>query len=288
MAEHEADNFESCAICGRTILRGERVSEYVAPDGSRERICALCKTRAEAAGWVPAELAGTLARGPSHRRRRTLALRERLTRAAERMRPPQPPLPERPRPSAQGEPVEALGSGGAAPPRRAQNGGEERQARREPHGAQRRPQGQRARGRAAAAKPRAQRAETEAPDADAPPRRRRAPDTPQRRVGRAVEQFNASEQSRTVAGLMRSLGLPRAAVRSIAGKPARAHVTVAWELSWYRWEVELEGEERVREIGKGSEVEELAEDERRWNASVSEDGTLRLRAARRAPAGETG
>jgi hypothetical protein len=56
-----------------------------------------------------------------------------------------------------------------------------------------------------------------------------------------------------------------------------ALVTVAWELSWYQWEVVGDGQgEPVREVAKGDEVSDLAEDAQAWNAAVAEDGTLRL------------
>ena len=96
---------------------------------------------------------------------------------------------------------------------------------------------------------------------------------------RAVERFNSSDERRKVAGLIRSLGEPHAAVRP---DPSRqmALVTVAWELSWYQWEVGANGEGgSVREVAKGNEVSELAEEERSWNAAVREDGSLRLRSA---------
>jgi hypothetical protein len=57
---------------------------------------------------------------------------------------------------------------------------------------------------------------------------------------------------------------------------------VAWELSWYQWEVGANGgDESVREVAKGDEVSELDEHARRWNADVAEDGTLRLHSAGR-------
>ena len=43
----------TCAICGRTILAGERVHGFV--EGDEERpVCELCVARAERLGWRPA------------------------------------------------------------------------------------------------------------------------------------------------------------------------------------------------------------------------------------------
>jgi hypothetical protein len=96
---------------------------------------------------------------------------------------------------------------------------------------------------------------------------------------KAVERFNSSDECRKVAGLIRSLGEPQAAVRPDASRQL-ALVTVAWELSWYQWEVSCDSDgEPVREVAQGKEVSELAEDARTWNAAVAEDGTLRLRPA---------
>jgi hypothetical protein len=93
----------------------------------------------------------------------------------------------------------------------------------------------------------------------------------------AVERFNGSEERRKVAGLVRSLGEPRAAVRPDAVRQL-ALVTVAWEISWYQWEVSGDGQgEPVREVAKGDEVSELSDDAQAWNAAVAEDGKLRLR-----------
>ena len=98
---------------------------------------------------------------------------------------------------------------------------------------------------------------------------------------RAVQRFNGSEEQRKVAGLVRSLGKPRAAVRPDAGRQM-ALVTVAWEISWYQWEVSADGQgEPVREVAKGDEVSELSDDAQGWNAAVAEDGTLRLRSTTR-------
>ena len=61
MPEHEAPDFEQCAVCGRTALRGERMWDYVTAGGEPRRVCSLCKAQAEGAGWLPLELAATAA-----------------------------------------------------------------------------------------------------------------------------------------------------------------------------------------------------------------------------------
>ena len=72
------DPFPACDVCGRTILKGEQVHEYVTPQRQRIGVCVLCRSRAEASGWIPAEQWRT----PSPRTRPGApagrALRERL------------------------------------------------------------------------------------------------------------------------------------------------------------------------------------------------------------------
>jgi hypothetical protein len=95
--------------------------------------------------------------------------------------------------------------------------------------------------------------------------------------GRAVARFNSSEAGRTVTGLTRTLGVPRASVGASAGTPGEVRVTVAWELSWYQWGVDVGTELRpVFELGKGGEIAQLDAAARQWNAVVAEDGRLRL------------
>jgi hypothetical protein len=65
VTEPEASDFDACALCGRTILRGEQLFEYVTAEGQRHGVCALCRKRAESMGWMPAHLADELP--PVHR-----------------------------------------------------------------------------------------------------------------------------------------------------------------------------------------------------------------------------
>jgi hypothetical protein len=104
--------------------------------------------------------------------------------------------------------------------------------------------------------------------------RRRRVEAPSESLAHAVAVFNASDAARTVAGLNRSLGAPRASVGAAAGSPSEVRITVAWDLCWYQWAVDLANErEAVRQLGKGSEVEQLDGPARQWNASV-EGGAL--------------
>lgn len=101
----------------------------------------------------------------------------------------------------------------------------------------------------------------------------------------SVEVFNGSDASRMVAGLMRTLGEPRVSIGAAAGSSSEMRVTVAWELSWYQWGVDLDrGPRGVALLGKGGEVTELDGAARFWNAGASESGALHLgRSPRRAP-----
>ena len=195
MADHDAPEFVDCAVCGRTILRGERVFEHVTAEGQRRLVCSLCRSRAEATGWMPAHLADE----------------------------PMPPA-----------------AAPAAPAKRVPEREPPVEADPEPPAAEREPM---------------------------PVIR------DDRSLGeRALDAFNASEERRKIAGLRRSLGEPSVAVEE--GEDT-ATVTVAWELSWYRWRVEPEGGAGVIELAKGSEMEEI-DPQPDWNARADEDGRVSL------------
>jgi hypothetical protein len=54
-------------------------------------------------------------------------------------------------------------------------------------------------------------------------------------------------------------------------------IVVAWELSWYRYEVDLDDlEPAARATGQGTELEELRREDLRDNASAVESGALQL------------
>ncbi|HWB68508.1 MAG TPA: hypothetical protein VG518_00880 [Solirubrobacterales bacterium] len=95
-------------------------------------------------------------------------------------------------------------------------------------------------------------------------------DSPQVRLESALRRFNASPEARVVAGLTRALGEPLVSVGSLAGSASEVRITVAWELSWYQWGVDLHEEAHpVFEIAKGGEVDELDLPARQWNATAA-------------------
>jgi hypothetical protein len=94
---------------------------------------------------------------------------------------------------------------------------------------------------------------------------------------RAVELFNGSRHRRTVAGVARSLGDPLVAVRPSVTEGSIVSIVVGWELSWYRYEVDLADEEAgVRLVAQGAELSELEPEDQAPNAVADERGTLAL------------
>jgi hypothetical protein len=93
----------------------------------------------------------------------------------------------------------------------------------------------------------------------------------------ALVAFNASEYPRRVAGVARSLGEPVVSVRSAEHLESVVRIVVAWELSWYRYEVDLGEEPAVAEAaGQGTELSELEREEREGNALATPEGAIAL------------
>jgi hypothetical protein len=95
------------------------------------------------------------------------------------------------------------------------------------------------------------------------------------KVERALEFFNGSEHPRTIAGIARTLGPPWVAAQPDPEAPREVIVVVAWELSWYRYRIDLaDSEQPVLLLEKGEELGELGGEEQDWNGTASADGTL--------------
>lgn len=254
----------TCDVCGRTLLRGEHADVFL-HGGTRRSVCELCTGRAVHEGWIREGVDSTLARAP-----REGAARGLLTR------------------------FRARGGGAAVPSgRRAVRDA----ALDEDQGDGSEPDAPDPRERwtdddAFAAVPSEpvpspppllppERVEDPAPAdpyaaAFHEPRGVHAvPTNAELKIGRALEVFNASQHPRTVSGVARSLGAPIVSARPSLTEGSIVSVVVAWELSWYRYEIDLADEAAgVRVIGQGAELSELAPDERTPNAAADDAGEL--------------
>jgi hypothetical protein len=97
------------------------------------------------------------------------------------------------------------------------------------------------------------------------------------KMARALDLFNSSAHPRTVAGVARSLGPPIVAVRPSPTERSVVTIVVGWELSWYRFEVDLGDEAAgVRVVAQGAELSELEPVDQVANAAADEHGQLQL------------
>jgi hypothetical protein len=227
----------TCDVCGRTLLRGERAEIYVG-GGSRHSVCELCTSRAIHTGWVREGTIPDYGTGTNVDRRRSLL---------GRLRPRRQqfvPLDEEQPPAYEDEFEEPAPP--PTPPVRAEPPPRRPSTRRRP----------------VVREPRHVRA---------------VPASIEHKISSAVDLFNSSEHPRTVAGIARSLGVPEVSVLPAADLPSVVNVVVAWELCWYRYEVDLSDEvPTLRVAGQGYELDELAPEERRCNAVADDRGSLSL------------
>lgn len=229
----------TCDVCARTILKGERTEHYIGPEGQRYLVCELCGPRAEQAGWIRESAhAETPTRHRQSEPRRSLLgrLRRREADVEDEVEL------EGAAPDEYGEP------NGAGPDERV---AEEAPAR-QPEEALAREERRR------------------------DPRHVRAvPTNAEVKIERALEIFNGSEHQRTIAGLMRSLGEPQVSATPEAETPREVTIIVAWELSWYRYRIDLGDDlEQVLLQAKGDELGELEDVDPAWNATLDEAGLL--------------
>ena len=258
------NDVETCSVCGRTILGGEQTRTYLTPERERRTVCDLCRDRAERVGWVWEEIAADLP--PDGGRRRAglgSLLRGRMARRrdeepvdAEDSEPIEPSLP----------PAPAEAEVAAAEPPAAPDEHADAPVAEEPPPAP------------PALEPAIPRG---SPDPAAPGagigRRLSPAESRMARIESALERFNTSEESVMIAGLARTLGGPWVSVGAASGSPGEVRVTVAWELSWYQWGVDISDELRpVYEIGKGGELDELDAPAKQWNARMEGSGQIEL------------
>jgi hypothetical protein len=205
--------------------------------GTRRLVCNLCTARAANEGWIREGLEDTLSVHRHGRERRGGSLLRRLRERA--ARPDLQPLDENPRPyDEQDVPEPHVPEPAPPPPMRDEPAWE-------------------------------------------PPREQRRvhaiPTHADLKRSRAVELFNGSRHRRTVAGVARSLGDPLVAVRPSVTEGSIVSIVVGWELSWYRYEVDLADEEAgVRLVAQGAELSELEPEDQAPNAVADERGALAL------------
>ncbi len=188
---------KSCAVCGRTLLLGERMVAYERPEGDDARVCELCLDQADALGWIrEGSLSVPLQLQSARHAKRSGGLRGFLGGSQRRPGVPEPFTPE------------AL------------------------------------------------------------------PADPRDAVAAGLELFNESYHPRTVMGIARTLGDPRVSV--VQRSPREVVVTVAWDLSWYQFRVDMLGPQPVTLQHRGEDVGEIDSRFRDWNAQAEPDGTLAL------------
>jgi hypothetical protein len=112
----------------------------------------------------------------------------------------------------------------------------------------------------------------EAPVAPEPILRRLS--EPELAIVEAADLFNGSQHRRTVAGVAKSLGAPKASIVPLSGVSGEMVVTVAWEISWYQYRVSPDAPQPVRLAERGHDLEELEATFQDWNARLAEDGRL--------------
>jgi hypothetical protein len=223
-----------CRVCGRTLLMGERSVGFFAPNGDGPfDVCELCVPRAHRYGL-------------------------------------------RSRPSSPDE-VARVRRGGIVRRMRAALGGDTSGGREPRRRAATRPEEQPAHGSAAVAA-------TVASPGTGRRGRRRAASAAARgamplgavpvgsaAIPIALAAFNQSPHARTLAGLTRTLGAPRASVAPRSGTDREVILTVAWEIVWYQFRIMPDGIEQQR----GQYLGELQPRWQHWNCAVSTDGTVR-------------
>lgn len=90
----------------------------------------------------------------------------------------------------------------------------------------------------------------------------------------AADIFNASDYRRTVGGIAKSLGKPRASIVPLSGVSGELVVSVAWDISWYQYRVSPDSAQPVRLAERGHELGELDGKYQSWNAKIEDDGRL--------------
>ncbi|MGA2453710.1 MAG: hypothetical protein ABSG93_09345 [Solirubrobacteraceae bacterium] len=262
-----------CDVCARRLLRGEQPDVFVGA-GRRRIVCELCAPRAAHEGWMRETDSQSLTLPPL-RPRRGRSLFERLRQVG---RPPgdaQGGLVAAGSGEEQAEPYDLFADSTPAGAQSADAASVQQATSHTQPVAATPPEAPAADLGEASYRPVPAR-ETETP----PSETHAAPEQPSEYVQQAIAVFNASEFPRRVAGVTRSLGAPAVTVRSAEHLESVVSIVVAWELCWYRYEVDLsEPVVEAQVIAQGTELSELAREDRLANAAAAESGMLLLAGA---------
>jgi hypothetical protein len=90
----------------------------------------------------------------------------------------------------------------------------------------------------------------------------------------AAELFNESDFRRTIAGIAKSLGEPKASIVPLSGTSSEVVLSVAWDISWYQYRVSPESAQPVRLAERGHDPGELESMFTSWNAKLTRDGRI--------------
>ena len=97
---------------------------------------------------------------------------------------------------------------------------------------------------------------------------------PEQQMVEAADIFNASDYRRTIGGIAKSLGAPKASVIPLSGVSGELVVTVAWDISWYQYRITPESGQPVRLAERGHDPRELETMFTGWNARLTQDGRI--------------
>jgi hypothetical protein len=232
----------ACDVCQRRLLRGEQTDIFLGA-GQRYTVCELCAPRATHEGWLRETDRQSVSLAPL-RPRRGRNLFDRLRQVG--------------RPAGREADAASRDSSPQLEPERGPYDFLD--------------------GATGVADAQAERPSTSA--ALAAPQLETAPVVGAGRAERAIAVFNAGGHPRRVAGVARSLGAPEVSVRPDKDIHSLVSIVVAWELCWYRYQVDIEDEgAEAMVLAQGTELEELPREDRRANAVAGERGTLSMSGA---------
>jgi hypothetical protein len=116
------------------------------------------------------------------------------------------------------------------------------------------------------------------PVADEPILRRLS--EPELAMVEAADIFNESAFRRTISGIAKSLGQPKASIVPLSGPSSEVVLTVAWDISWYQYRISPDSGQPVRLAERGHDPRELETNFTGWNAKLTGDGRIAPEIAR--------